>query len=116
MACLPETGKNAICYTYSGQVTDTLDARLAARVAAACDLEHTILRIRPDFFSNFQAHADRTIYVTDGCFGISGAHEIYMSEQARRLSPVRVTGVFGGEVPEEKRVYAKAAWLVPPPL
>src|SRR6266480_1502225 len=50
MACLPETSKNAICYTYSGQVIDTLDAQLAARVAEACGLEHTILRIRPDFF------------------------------------------------------------------
>ncbi len=98
MACLPEESKNALCYTYSGQGADTLDARLAARVAAACDLEHTILGIRPDFFSNFPVHADRTIYITDGCFGISGAHEIYMSEQARRLSPVRLTGVFGGEV------------------
>src|SRR5207244_4787820 len=31
MACLPETSKNAICYTYSGQSIDTLDAQLAAR-------------------------------------------------------------------------------------
>jgi asparagine synthase (glutamine-hydrolysing) len=98
MACLPETGKNAICYTYSGQSIDTLDAQLAARVAEACGLEHTILRIRPDFFANFGAHADRTVYVTDGCFGITGAHEIYMSQQARLLSSTRLTGVFGGEV------------------
>jgi asparagine synthase (glutamine-hydrolysing) len=98
MACLPRARENAVCYTYSGQAADTLDARLAARVAAACGLEHRVLRIRPDFLSNFQAHADRTVYTTDGCFGISGAHEIYMSEQARSLSSVRLTGVFGGEV------------------
>jgi asparagine synthase (glutamine-hydrolysing) len=98
MACLPDAAKNAVCYTYSGQTADTLDARLAARVAAACGLEHRILRIHADFFSKFPAHADRTVYVTDGCFGIDGAHEIYMSEQARGLSPVRLTGVFGGEV------------------
>jgi asparagine synthase (glutamine-hydrolysing) len=98
MACLPETRENAICYTYSGQAADTLDARLAARIAAACGLQHMILRIRPAFFSSFQVHADRTVYLTDGCFAISGAHEIYMSEQARSLSSMRLTGVFGGEV------------------
>jgi len=98
MACLPETARNPICYTYSGQTTDTLDARLAARVAAACGLEHRVLRIGPDFFSDFPACADKTVYVTDGCFGVSGAHEIYLSGQARRLSPMRLTGVFGGEV------------------
>src|SRR5205814_9620655 len=98
MACLPETGKNALCYTYSGESIDTLDAKMAARVAEAFGLEHTILRIRPDFFANFRAHADRTIYVTDGCFGITGAHEIYMSQQARLLSSTRLTGLFGGEV------------------
>lgn len=97
MACLPETTLNAICYTYSG-ATDTLDAKLAARVAAACGLEHRILRLGHDFFANFSEWADKTVYATDGYFGISGAHEIYLSRQARDLSPVRLAGIFGGEI------------------
>src|SRR5262249_31350899 len=44
------------------------------------------------------AHADRTVYITDGCFGILGAHEIYLNAQARRLAPVRLTGNFGSEI------------------
>jgi len=98
MACLPQTARNPVCYTYSGQTADTLDARLASRVAAACGLEHKMLRIGPDFFADFPAWADRTIHATDGCFGISGAHEVYMNAQARRLAPLRLTGVFGGEI------------------
>src|SRR5439155_21708525 len=63
-----------------------------------CGLEHRILRIGRDFFSDFKSHVDRTVYITDGSLGSLGAHEIYLNNQARALSPVRVTGVFGGEV------------------
>src|SRR5205814_9172281 len=75
-----------------------LDDLLAARVAKACDLEHRLLRIGPDFFSDFASQVDRTVNTTDGCFGALGAHEIYLNAQARQLAPVRLTGVFGGEI------------------
>jgi len=98
MACLPPTKQKPLSYTFTGMEGKTLDDRLAARVAAACGLEHHLLRLGPDFFSNFGSHADRTVYLSDGCFGATGAHEIYLNKQARRLSPLRLTGVFGGEV------------------
>jgi asparagine synthase (glutamine-hydrolysing) len=112
MACLPEAARNAICYTYSGQETDILDARLAAQVAAVSGLKHEILRIRTDFFKDFGTWADRTVHATDGCFGILGAHEIYLSRQARQLSPVRLTGVFGGEILREVSTF-KPVGLAP---
>ena len=71
---------------------ETFDDRLAARVAKACGLEHRLLRIGADFFSDFASHVDRTVYVTDGCFGLTGAHEIYLNRRARQLAPVRLTG------------------------
>jgi asparagine synthase (glutamine-hydrolysing) len=98
MACRPRMTRNPICYTFSGRRTDTLDARLAGRVAEACGLDHHILRINHDFFSDFASHVDRTVYITDGCLGSVGAHEIYFNGQARSLSPVRLTGVFGDEI------------------
>jgi asparagine synthase (glutamine-hydrolysing) len=98
MACLSKGDKQPVCYTFSGQNQDTLDARLARRVAEACNLEHEILRLSGDFFSNFASYADRTVYMTDGCAGILAAHEIYLNRQARQIAPVRVTGVFGGEI------------------
>jgi asparagine synthase (glutamine-hydrolysing) len=97
MACRPP-GEKLICYTFDGKKGETLDARLAVRVANACSLEHRILRIGQDFFSDFASWADRTVYVTDGCFGVLGAHEIYLNAQASQLAPVRLTGVFGGEI------------------
>jgi asparagine synthase (glutamine-hydrolysing) len=101
MACLPQSLPRPICYTFSGQERDTLDARLAARVAAACGLEHHTLRLEPVFFSEYGSHVDRTIYATDGYLGPLGAHEIYLNGQARHLAVTRLTGVFGGEVLRE---------------
>jgi asparagine synthase (glutamine-hydrolysing) len=98
MACLPKTGEKPVCYTYSGEKRKTLDALLAARIAEVCGLEHHVLRIGPDFFSDFASHVDRTVYATDGYLGSLGAHEIYLNNQARALSPMRLTGVFGGEI------------------
>ena len=47
--------------------------------------------------------------------GSLGAHELYFNEQARRLAPVRLTGVFGGEVLREvsfsKPLYLEGALL-----
>jgi asparagine synthase (glutamine-hydrolysing) len=98
MACLPRTKQKPLSYTFTGMEGKTLDDRIAARVAAGCGLEHHLLRLGPDFFSDFSSHVDRTIYLSDGCFGATGAHEIYLSKQARRLASLRLTGVFGGEV------------------
>jgi asparagine synthase (glutamine-hydrolysing) len=98
MACLPQGAGRLPCYTFGNEEGDTLDARIAARVAAACGLPHHMLRIDHDFFSNFPAIADRTVYITDGCLGICGAHEIHLNSQAYGLAPVRLTGNFGSEV------------------
>jgi asparagine synthase (glutamine-hydrolysing) len=98
MACRPEVPREPICYTFSGQKVETLDARLAARVAQTCGWEHRTLQVDKDFFRNFSSYVDRTVYATDGCSGAIGAHEIYFNEQARNLAPVRLTGVFGSEV------------------
>lgn len=98
MASMPIIAETPVCYTFSGEEQDTLDARLAARVAEACGLQHHILRISQDFFSDFASHADHTVYATDGSMGILGAHEIYLNAQARQLARVRLTGNYGSEI------------------
>lgn len=98
MACLPSLTHAPATYTFAGQHGRTIDERLAARVAAACGLEHHVLRLEPDFLRDFPERADRTVYVTDGCFGATGAHEIYLNAKGAALAPVRVTGNFGSEV------------------
>jgi asparagine synthase (glutamine-hydrolysing) len=98
MACLPHLPAAPVTYTFSGRHERTLDERIAARVAAARGLEHRILRLDDGFLANYRQLVDRTVYVTDGCFGATGTHEIYLNAKARRLAPIRVTGNFGSEV------------------
>jgi len=98
IACLPEAGTKPVSYTFTGEKATILDSRVANRVAEACGLEHRNLQIGPDFFSNFAAIADKTVYVTDGCFGVAGAHEIYFNGKARQMAPTRLTGNFGSEI------------------
>jgi asparagine synthase (glutamine-hydrolysing) len=98
MACLQDLPKPPICYTFLGLRGETLDARVAARVAAECGLEHRLLRISPDFVSDYPSYLDRTVYVTDGSAGPVWTHEIYLNAQARQLASVRLTGNFGSEV------------------
>lgn len=98
MACLPQLAVPPVCYTFTGPAGETMDDRVAARVAKACGLSHQLLRLNPDFFSNFASHADRTTHITDGSSSWFGAHEIYFHRQARQLAPVRLTGNYGGEI------------------
>jgi asparagine synthase (glutamine-hydrolysing) len=98
LAAHPEGRENRISYTFTGQIGETFDDRLAAEVAKVCGLEHHLLRLGDDFFSDFRRHADRTVYVTDGCLGVTGAHEIYFNRLAREISTVRLTGLFGSEI------------------
>jgi len=98
MACLPSTNRSYTCYTFAGKNGLTVDARLAAKIAASLGLEHHVFRIGPDFFRHFDTHFDRTVYVTDGCAGATSCHEIYFNAQARQVSPVRLTGNFGSEI------------------
>jgi asparagine synthase (glutamine-hydrolysing) len=98
MACLPETEEIPVSYTFTGERPTILDSKLASRVAEACGLDHRNLQIGSDFFVDFPAIADQTVYVTDGCLGITGAHEIYFNRKARQLAPTRLTGNFGSEI------------------
>jgi len=98
MACHPHDPRRETSYTFTGPTGRTLDDRVAARVAAACGLEHQLLRLGPDFFADFAAQADRTVFITDGCSGVLGAHEIYFHRQARALAALRLTGNYGSEI------------------
>jgi asparagine synthase (glutamine-hydrolysing) len=101
MACMPAAKQKPVCYTFDGEKTTTFDSRLAGRVAGQCGLEHQVLRIGDEFFSKFASLADRTVYISDGYFGVTGTHEIYLNRIARALTPVRLGGAFGGEILRE---------------
>lgn len=98
VACLPAgLAATPVSYTFSAR-NRTMDERLAARIARTCGLAHSVLRVDDEFLAHYPAHVDRTVYATDGAFGATGAHEIYLNAKARQLASVRLTGNFGSEV------------------
>lgn len=97
-ACLPPDGRPAVAYTYAAEDADTLDVRIARELARRLGIAHYVLRIGREFVSDFGAQVDRTVFVTDGCAGATGAHELFLSKRARELAQVRLTGNYGSEV------------------
>ena len=67
-------------------------------VAAACGQPHHVIPLGRDFFDDFATYAERTVFLTDGCLDITGSHELYFSQRARNISPIRITGNYGSEV------------------
>ena len=86
------------CYTFGGMYRDCSDVQVARRVALACQQEHITLRLDRNFLSEFPMYAEKTVYISDGYFDVSGAPEIYLNRMARDVAPIRMTGNYGGEV------------------
>jgi asparagine synthase (glutamine-hydrolysing) len=98
MAGMPQGSEGMPAYTYAGVYRDCFDVQVAREVAEACGQTHHVLGLNDDFFRDFGAHAERSVWLTDGALDLCGTHEVYFSRQARQLSPVRLTGNYGSEV------------------
>ena len=98
MAGMPLNGEKMPAYTYGGVYRDCFDIQVARQVAEACGQSHHVLALGPDFFKNFGALADDTVWLTDGSLDLCGTHEIYFSRLAGELASVRLTGNYGSEV------------------
>jgi asparagine synthase (glutamine-hydrolysing) len=86
------------CYTFGGPYRDSADVRIARQLAITCRQPHVTIPIKGDFFEEFPALAERTVYVSDGAMDVSGAVELYVNQHARQIAPVRVTGNYGSEI------------------
>jgi asparagine synthase (glutamine-hydrolysing) len=86
------------CYTFGGMYRDCYDVKVARKVADACHQTHQTLGLDKKFLSGFQKYAEKTVYITDGYFDVSGAYEMYLNNLARDIAPIRITGNYGGEV------------------
>ena len=90
--------RNVTSYTFSGESGETFDDRLAAQVAKVCGARPPATAHRRGFLLRFRFTCGPNGLLTDGYFGATGAHEIYLNRQARELAPVRLTGNYGSEV------------------
>lgn len=98
MACVPEGAANLICYTYGAESGETLDVRIGREISKLLGYSHEVLRINGTFLAEFHEYLDRTVFLSDGSATAVNAHELFFSELARELSPIRLTGNYGSEV------------------
>lgn len=86
------------CYTYGDASRECRDVVVARQVATACRQPHEVVALGQDFLSRFAHYAERSMYLTDALVDVTRAPDLYLSEQARRIAPVRMTGLYGDEI------------------
>jgi len=98
MAWLHRTSAKVFSYTFGGPIRDCRDVTIARRVAALSDIPHSVIPMAEDFYRDFPKLAEQTVYITDGVMNMTGTPDLYVNRMARGMSPVRLTGNYGGEI------------------
>jgi asparagine synthase (glutamine-hydrolysing) len=95
-------------YTWGGMYRDCHDVLVAREVARTSAQPHDVIVLGNDFLSRFADYADRAVFLSDGLVDVRGAADVYMNARAREIAPVRMTGLFGGEVLRRVRMFKPA--------
>jgi asparagine synthase (glutamine-hydrolysing) len=90
--------KSLPCYTFGGTFRDCQDVLVARRVAAVCEQTHEVIAVGSEFLSRFPHYAERSVYLTDGCIDLSRSPDLYVSEKAREIAPVKMVGTYASEL------------------
>jgi asparagine synthase (glutamine-hydrolysing) len=77
---------------------DNQDVQLARRVAKICGQQHQVITTGTEFLAKFPYYAERSIYLTDACVDLGRSPDLYVSEKAREIAPVRMVGTYGSEM------------------
>jgi asparagine synthase (glutamine-hydrolysing) len=86
------------CYTFGGTSGETVDIATARKLAGIYGQPYQAIKINGDFFRNFASLAEKTVYISDGTHMAFGAHDLYFNRIAREIAPVRLTGKYGSEI------------------
>jgi len=86
------------CYTFGGSYRESRDVRVARQVAQVCEQPYEVIPVGNEFLSRFPYYAERTVYLTDGCAGVSQSPDLYLNELARQIAPIRMTGNYGDQM------------------
>jgi asparagine synthase (glutamine-hydrolysing) len=108
LACAPGLPDSLPCYTFGGPYRNCADVTVSRQVAKLCGQPHQTIGLGEEFLSNFPAHVEKSVYITDGTLDPTGAADLYVNRIARGIAPVRVTGLNGGEI--LRRLIMFKAW------
>jgi asparagine synthase (glutamine-hydrolysing) len=108
LACAPRPSGGLPCYTFGGPYRECADVTVSRQVAGICGQPHQVIGLGDEFLSDFPAHVEKSVYITDGTLDPTGAADLYVNRIARDIAPVRVTGLNGGEI--LRRLVMFKAW------
>jgi asparagine synthase (glutamine-hydrolysing) len=86
------------CFTFGGMDRESRDIRIARAIAGRMGQSYRVVSLEKSFLCEFPKHAERTVYISDGCHDVCGSHDVVLNREARRIAPIRMTGKFGSEV------------------
>ena len=101
------------CYTFNGPYRECADARIARQIATTCGQSHQVIHMGDDFFDDFADLAAKSVYLSDGTMDVTGAAELYVNRDARKIAPVRLTGNYGSEILREFVSFRARSQTVP---
>jgi asparagine synthase (glutamine-hydrolysing) len=98
MACANAAPGSLPCYTFGGSLRESQDVVIGRQVAGVCRQLHQVLPVGVEFLSRFPHYAERTTYLSDGCVTVANSPDLYLSERAREIAPLKVVGTWGSEL------------------
>lgn len=98
LALHPSTPGSLPSYTFGGPFRESQDVRVGRRIASLCGQPHHVIEVNNDFVDNFPHYAERCMYFTEGTVDVSRAADIYLSQRAREIAPVKIVGTYGSEI------------------
>jgi asparagine synthase (glutamine-hydrolysing) len=98
LACHPTPPGSLACYTFGGMFRDSQDVLLGRRVAKVCAHPHQVLEVGDGFLKRFPYYAEQSVRLTEGGVDVYRASDLYLSERARQIAPVKVVGTYGSEI------------------
>ncbi len=98
MAWHPSPPGSLPCYTFGSMYRENQDVRIARRVASVCQQPHEVIPVGKEFLDRFPHYAERSVYLTEGAVDVYRSSDLYVSEKARKIAPVKLVGTYGSEI------------------
>ncbi|MBV9489207.1 MAG: hypothetical protein JO069_05715, partial [Verrucomicrobia bacterium] len=86
------------CYTMAGSYRECADVSISRAAAKICRQPHLLITLDDGFVSAFPELAEKVVFLSDGATEVKGACDLFAQQNARQIAPVRISGVYGGEI------------------
>ena len=94
----PRSPGSIVSYTYAGPFRESQDVYIGRKIAGICQHPYEVVQVGEDFLKGFPSYAERAMYIAEGTVGVGRAADLYLSERARAIAPVKVVGTYGSEI------------------